>query len=143
MPQTLATPTTSLITAARTRLLTVPGLPALRAWENIEFIPPSPPAMYIEDHILGGPEGSAALGDNLYRGTYIYQITIVAPGETGVHPALTLADAIGKTFRTPPAITIAGSSHPARVVQVRIGPSVPRAPASWSVPVSLSLDMDF
>lgn len=140
----LATPTTSALSALRTRLITTQGIPPAerRVWENVGFVKPNPPQTYIEDHWLGGPEEVAALGNSLYRGTYLYQVTVVVPGETGAHPAMQLADAIVATMRNT-SIAIVGSAHPARITQARVGPPSSNAPGWWALPVTLSVDMDF
>lgn len=135
--------TAALIGALRTRILAVPGIPTQRAWENVNFTPTNGTS-YLEDAWLGGTEQVAEVGTDvpLQRGRFLYQIRLVVPVGTGIHEVFRLADKIADALRAS-SLTIAGSPHPGRVVSVRKGPRLPEAVNWYSLPISISVDMDF
>jgi hypothetical protein len=138
---TVTNHTAALLGALRTCLIAVPGLPASRAWENVTYIPTTD-VPYVEDSWLGGPEEAAALGNELFRGTYLYQISLVWPINVGVHEPLKMADKIADAMRGT-MLTIAGSGHPGRVVGMRVGPRI-QSMANWyTLPITVSILMDF
>lgn len=134
--------TAALLGALRARLTGVSGLPSSRAWENVTFTPVVGQA-YVGDAWLGGPEQAAEVGPGpLIRGRYLYQVTVFWPASSGVHDALKLADKIADAMRSS-SLTIAGSPHPARVSGVKVGPRIQDAANWYSLPISVSVDMDF
>lgn len=134
--------TAALVGALRTRLMTVTGIPTDRAWENVDFTPTNG-TPYLEDFWLGGSEQAAEVGATpLQRGRFLYQIKLVVPVGTGIHDVFRLADKIADAMRAT-GLTIAGSPHPGRVVSVRKGPRLPEAANWYSLPISISVDMDF
>jgi len=128
----------ALLTALRTRLLTVSGLPP-RAWENVNFVPEIGDA-YVTDRWLGGSAQAAEVGDRpLRRGRYLYQINVVSPNNRGMDEIMALADDIASVFQDPMDV----GGVPARPVSVRVGPPLVESSNWYSFPISVSVDYDF
>lgn len=138
----VANPSILLIGALRTRLLTVSGLPAVRAWDNVLF-EPTPGTPYVEDQFFSSTQRAAQLGPgtSLTRSRTLYQINLVYPEGQGVNAVLTLADKIAAAMRGT-ALPIAGNADPANVMDVRVGPRI--RDNQWiTVPVTCTVDLDF
>ena len=86
----------------RTILLTVPGLPTNKSWENREFTPPTNTA-WIRETLLPSDEGVSASDTITAIGTMQYDV--FWPFGGGTEDAETLADAIKNTFKPDTTIT--------------------------------------
>lgn len=137
----ISAPSQELLSALRTRLLTVPSLP-VQAWDNVVF-DPTPGVPYVEDHWMTSSQRAAQLGPAtaLSRGRYLYQINLVYPEGIGLRDLLLMADAIARTMRATP-LPITGNPDVATVVDVRVGPRL-RENQWITVPVTCTVDMDF
>lgn len=89
--------------ALRQRLLTVPGLPAGRQWEN-EGYDPVPGTPWLREQLM--PAGSVpasfggkGIGDGLIRDDGLWQITLFYPAGQGTKEAELMAKAVCSAFR--------------------------------------------
>jgi len=91
--------------SAGTRTLTV-GLPAGRAWENVEYTPvPGDP--YIEEAYIPGPMDALTLGDTpTLECSPSYIIRVYVPINTGPEAARQYADALLTLFAPKTSLTV-------------------------------------
>lgn len=82
--------------ALRARLLTVGGLPTIRAWENQAFTPPEPPAAWIRETLM--PATNRLFATNLRQATGIAQYDLFYPVGTRVEAIEPIVDAIQLAF---------------------------------------------
>ncbi len=89
--------------AFRTRLLTVPGLPLARAWENRAFAPPSPPANWVRETLLPVSERRSAA--NVVEAVGLMQYDFFTPAAQGTEALETLVDAVRLVFKPTTGLT--------------------------------------
>ena len=105
-----------VLTALRTRLLTVAGLPAFRYWENII---PSTSATnkdaYSRDALALGSKRPLSLAVNAagrrwwrWEGA-LYRVTLHYPANTHLHAPLIVADAVAVAFQASSLATVDGT----------------------------------
>ena len=131
-----------VLTALRTRLEAVPGIPAIRYWENI--IPDSNPSnldTYTQDSVQMGVKQAMSLPVD-EQGTRwwswegcLYQVTLHYPPNTTMHAPLALASAVAETFDGS-SLTAAGGAVRIVVVSVRVANALGDA-SGVSLPVQI------
>ena len=130
----------SVLTALRTRLLTVATLPAVLAWQNTALTP-DPSQAFVADYVLTMDTQNIELGPTpRARTTLLYQVSVRTPVNTGAHPALALASAITDAFRTG-GLVITSTGEPMTLLDLRVGPFL-QDPSWLHVPITLSLHFD-
>jgi hypothetical protein len=131
--------------AAPGRQLSV-GLPAGRAWENVEYRPQER-TWYVDEDYLPGPSEYSTLGQ-AGRTTHwpVYVLTLYGVADTGPEALYKLADAVLRLFRAGTAIPVATGD----VLRVRSEPApfrgqvlpseAGRASITVTIPLWLTVD---
>ena len=121
----------------RKTLITVPGLPADRAWENVSFDPAGVSA-YVEEHYMPATQAVRTLPQpgGVVDEYAVYQISLRYPLNQGTDAADVMTGAIMATFRPGTSIIENGSTTKVRRVEAAQGR---RDGAFWHVPVSVYL----
>lgn len=86
----------------RAQLLTVPGLPAAKSWENRGFQPPSGADWVRETYLPGGEWQSAS---DALTCVGLVQYDLFTPADSGTEAIEDLADAIKSAFRPPQSLS--------------------------------------
>lgn len=128
--------------ACRTQLLTLPGLPAARAWENAEFTPVAGVPYVEEEYLPGGRDqrGCGKGGRMEFLPTYV--VFVHHPANTKL-AARKSADAVLLHF--PPGLVLPLGSPPPDKLNVRqkpapyARPTQPSAPGFVTIPVVIPL----
>ena len=138
--------TDAVLTALRTRLLTVATLPTLRFWENIIASPtPSNKDAYTQDAVQLGTKTPISLptdaaGRRWWRWNGgLYRVTLHYPANTHLHAPLTVADAVAVAFHG--SSLAAATGERITVESVRVAPAVGDATGT-SVPVEIRFRFD-
>jgi len=127
-----------VLTALRTVLLGVSGLPVARAWQNIAF-EPEPGVPYVRDTMLLGAALPVEVGGGAaFRAEEVYQVDVFTPAGGPITGTLGVADAIASAFRSG---TITAGGRKVWVRSCRLGPWL--IEDGWcQVPVSLFYTVD-
>jgi hypothetical protein len=87
----------------RARLLTVPGIPVHRAWENRTFTPPDPPADWLRETLF--PVSERRNAANVVEAVGITQYDFFTPASRGTEAIETLVDNVRLAFKPTTALT--------------------------------------
>ena len=125
--------------AAGTRTLTV-GLPAKRAWENVELEPVTG-SPYVEETYLPGPMEAITLGASAQLEVLpLYVPKIYVPAGSGVGAARSYADAILELFAPRTSLTVSGHTVTVRTVPSPYSGQLLQAGPGWGVvPITIPL----
>lgn len=127
-----------LLAVLRTCLLTVPGLPAQRRWQNTTAAV-DPTAACVEDGLITLDTERREVGPGAWgRTEVLYKVSVRTPLNTDAHQAHAIAVAITDTFA---AATLAVDGNAITVGDTRSGPALPE-PEWLHVPVYVSLSYD-
>lgn len=126
----------AFVLALRNVLVTVPGLPATRAWAN-RTDDPAPP--FVDDTLVTFDTQWRESGPDAWkRVTAVYRVGVYVAVGRDVHLSASLAAAIETAFMNA-ALTIEG--NPADLLGTRIGPPQ-EGEALYALPVYISLTFD-
>lgn len=127
--------------ALRQRLLTVPGLPAGREWENEKYDPVVGTPWLRETLMPSGTVpasfGGQGIGDGLLRDDGLWQITLFYPAGQGTKTADMMAKAVASAFRPGQSGVI---SYAGRIVMCRraeVGKAI-QEPDWYGLPITVS-----
>jgi hypothetical protein len=138
--------TDGVLTALRTRLLTVGTLPTLRFWENIIASPSATNKdAFTQDAVQLGTKTPISLATNSTGKRWwrwnggLYRVTLHYPANTHLHAPLAVADAVAVAFHGSSLASATGEKI--TIETVRVAPAVGDATGT-SVPVEIRFRFD-